>query len=365
MGGNLSVQTINEYVDNSVELKTIIKNSIKSTNNTSVSTINAQDFSFINGGTKECCIFPGTEKVIPNCIVGSIDCDNFNISQKINGNITIISKTDSKLTMDIMDKLKQKVQNDITHALATKQEGGLSIGPNMSVQQSNKKIDNSIKQLFESTNNVELVNSLLVNTVNRQSQKIVNCSSLKGNNCNMSQDIALELMTTNILSNLTEIAKKDETFTDIINTLKTKASADQSNALLGGFGQIIMIIILVIVLIIIGFLVYKMIQNKQQANQPMPMQGYPRPMQGYPRPIQPQYQQSQPQYQQSQPQYQQSQPQYQQSQPLYQQGIQRLPSFVQPIAQQAVNTALSQPFVQPIIQTLPSNIQSQLSYPVS
>lgn len=281
--GNSTSQSVKNYVTNSTEYSQITREELELANKADVSTYNMQNFKLLNGTG---CTNPSAAQ---------INCDNLNITQKIDQKVDIVQEIDSNVAEKMANKLNAQAQTDIKAAMDQLQEldpGWFGEVMNSSRQELETKVKNSVKNSVTSETVMSITNEVLSTTINEQDETVSNCGIISGKNCNMGQEIANTVTVSNILSSIVDKVSENETTSDFYTKATEKLSQEQE----GTVGSVMDFLkefkwFFIIGGIIFGLLLFAFVAYKLFGSGGVPQQGFPyqfTPPMPQPQPLPPQ-----------------------------------------------------------------------------
>ena len=234
-------QKLENYITNNVKYSQVISSTLNLKNTSDTNVINVQSFKIQNGGSQMCCCETATAEgdcvqfyPTSDCAQAQINCPNINIGQTINNNIRVVQQIDSQFTQQLAAQLQTIAQADIANAIEQMQQADPTSAFAKASQEILNNVTNEIDQRINVENVSNIVNNVLTNIYNAQTQTINNCGVITGEMCDFSQDIYTTILVQNILSAVAN-QFSDATAT---NDLYTKVTTDMSQSQTGVVGSI-------------------------------------------------------------------------------------------------------------------------------
>jgi hypothetical protein len=272
--GNSSSQDLKNYLTNDVNYQQTVTATLNLQNKSTINSTAINDFSLQNGGP-DCCVEYDKDgkKVgtLPNCTGtgATIKCEGgLNIDQSIKSSTTAVQSVSSKFAQQLSTQLQNTAQADIANAVKQLQEG--FFGNNESNQEVENRIVNKINTTLNSDTVLNIVNSMVINSVNKNTANIVNCGEMSGESCNFTQDITVQILTQNILNSIGDLVQNNQEINDFYNKINNQVSSEQKGlaalfaqifAALGEFGLAIIIgsgvLLFILILIIVVALFFR------------------------------------------------------------------------------------------------------------
>lgn len=232
-----SQQKLENYITNSVTYSQVISSTLNLKNASDTNVIGVQSFKIQNGGSQMCCcqtataegdctsFYPSSE-----CTPAKIDCPNISVGQTVTNDIKIVQQIDSQFTQQLAAQLQNTAQADVANALDQLQKVDPTTWQSIS-QDSINDVKNEIDQRINVDNVSNIVNNVITNLYNAQTQTINNCGVITGDACDFSQNIANTVTVQNILTSLANQFSDATATNDLYNKVQTSMSQTQEGAL--------------------------------------------------------------------------------------------------------------------------------------
>ena len=153
--------------------------------------------------------------------IDGMDCKNFTVGQNFKANSTILTKISSKTSADMKSQMDTSLQNSIEQA-AKAAMGFLAMG---NIDSNNTtRIVNRVQQISESVMSTSNLNSILNQVVAKQTAEIT-LKNVKGENCNIGQDVVVDMFTQAVVENMAEAIMSDTMIARIVNSVSQKSDS--------------------------------------------------------------------------------------------------------------------------------------------
>lgn len=274
--GNKSSQTLKNYITNESIYNQTVNATLNLQNKTTMSTTNVNIAEIDNGGANggaNCCVIydangnpvkkDGVAQVLPGCTgtTATMNC-NVIIDQNASSNQYAVQSIDSSFAQQLSTQLQNTAKADVSNALDQLQETDPTMFDNESKQDVENHINNVIDTTLTSNTTLNIVNSAVIASLNKNKAKLINCGTLTGEQCNFSQNASSKMVTHNILNSVANLAQSNKELNDFYTKVNNALTNKQEgivgtlsgvlNSLFDSLGKVGLAIIIIVGLVILG-----------------------------------------------------------------------------------------------------------------
>lgn len=167
---------------------------------------NWQDIKFINKGIYKC---------------GS----GFNISQSLNANMKVANNISSQQASQIKNQLSEQLAND-TKTLAQNDPNLWQVIFGKAANTSSiTEVTNNLQSEFNNNVKQESIMNVVNSFLNQQNQTITNEGTIEADQCNISQNLLVDIQVSNVLKSIQDSMLSSQVFRDISNKIDTAAKS--------------------------------------------------------------------------------------------------------------------------------------------
>jgi hypothetical protein len=202
---------------------------------------------------------------ITNGPSGRVECKGFNVGNAVTGNVQFVANSNQQVVATIQETLNQALDNAVK-SLSTQQTEYLSKAAN---GKNITEVVNEMKTAINTNMSTSVINDIRQNIQVGSTIKFKNDGLVTGDTCNFTNNVALNLFSSAVVSQAVQSVLQLEDVQNIINYVENDVKIDNKG--LGGLLKSLTPILIILgVLALIGFLFWVWSLTRQPKPQILP-----------------------------------------------------------------------------------------------